>query len=100
MRRARGSRGWGGEDGSPEPRVESLYLRQCAACHGEHGDGDGPLSSYLYPPARAFSAGLFSLVSTVNAMPTDDDLAATIRRGMHGTAMPGFAWLSETQAFE
>jgi mono/diheme cytochrome c family protein len=38
---------------------------------------------------------MFKLVSTTNGIPTDDDLVATLRRGMPGTAMMSWGWLAE-----
>lgn len=72
-----------------------LYDRHCALCHGVWGAGDGMAGSVLYPPARDFAVGAFSLVSTTNGMPTESDLVATLRRGMPGSAMPGWAWMAD-----
>jgi DMSO reductase family type II enzyme heme b subunit len=75
--------------------VQETYSRHCAACHGPRGRGDGELAAWLWPAPRAFTAGAFNLVSTRNGVPTDDDLAGVIARGMPGSAMPAFAWLDE-----
>jgi mono/diheme cytochrome c family protein len=81
--------------GSPEDESSSgavLYDRLCLACHGEAGDGDGPAASWLWPRPRDFTRGAYAWRSTsVGAAPTDEDLAATIRWGIRGTSMPGFA---------
>ncbi|MBK8178783.1 MAG: c-type cytochrome [Planctomycetes bacterium] len=77
-------------------RAAALYMRHCAACHGEEGRGDGTARPYLYPPARDFSVGRFRLASTVNGTPTDEDLMATLARGMPGSAMPAWSWMSES----
>ncbi len=74
--------------------VERLYDRQCALCHGANGAGDGPASFLLFPPARDFTAGSFKLASTENGVPTEQDLEQVIERGMPGSAMPGFEWMS------
>ncbi len=66
-----------------------LYQAQCAKCHGVQGHADGPLAASLHPPPIAFSdqerAGERSVFS----------LYQTTTRGVEGTAMPGFAALSE-----
>src|SRR5512138_3968366 len=33
--------------GSQEPTGASLYANNCAACHGELGEGDGPVASVM-----------------------------------------------------
>jgi mono/diheme cytochrome c family protein len=35
---------------APQPSGEVLYLRHCAACHGESGRGDGPVAASLQTP--------------------------------------------------
>ena len=76
-------------------RGVSLYARHCVLCHGHSGAGDGPAAAYLVPSPRAFTMGSFNLVSTVNSVPSDDDLLRVLRRGMPGSAMPSWAWLPE-----
>jgi mono/diheme cytochrome c family protein/plastocyanin len=65
----------------------TLYAKNCAACHGETGGGDGPASMLLPTPPAAFSdaATMFSRRSDV--------LYAKIRRGGMGTNMPNFGTL-------
>lgn len=72
------------------------YQRQCAACHGAEGRGDGEAAYLLYPKPRDFTAGGYALVSTWERIPTDRDLFDTIGRGMPGSAMPSWAHLPET----
>jgi DMSO reductase family type II enzyme heme b subunit len=72
-----------------------LYGNYCAACHGDKGDGNGPAARYLYPKPRNFTEGRFRYVSTVNKMPSDEDLLQVITRGMPGSAMFPFAHLAE-----
>ena len=69
-------------------RGKELFNNQCVSCHGENGMGDGVGAYLLYPHPRDFSFGKFRLVSTVNQIPSDDDLLKTISRGMPGSAMP------------
>ena len=73
-----------------------VYAQQCAACHGNNGEGNGPAAVWLYPKPRNFSAGLFKIKSTPgNSLPTDEDLFQTITRGLPGSSMPSFTFLSE-----
>ncbi|MGA4644418.1 ethylbenzene dehydrogenase-related protein [Limisphaera sp. 4302-co] len=75
-----------------------LYEQHCAPCHGVNGDGQGPAAVWLYPKPRNFSAGVFKIQSTPpGTLPSDEDLFRSITRGLPGSAMPGFGYLSETQ---
>src|SRR3990172_12294717 len=40
------------------------YEKQCVACHGVDGRGEGEAAYLLYPKPREFSAGKFEMVST------------------------------------
>jgi cytochrome c oxidase cbb3-type subunit 2 len=73
----------------------SVYARQCAPCHGDSGRGDGPAAYLLYPRPRDFTSGRYKLVSTWEGVPTDEDLLASITRGMPGSAMPAWGHLPE-----
>lgn len=77
-------------------RGRTVYLEQCASCHGEGGRGDGPAAYLIFPRPRDFSSGMFRLGST-DTGPTDEDLFRTISRGMPGSAMPPWAHLSEEE---
>jgi mono/diheme cytochrome c family protein len=74
---------------------KQVYAKQCSACHGAEGRGDGEASYLLYPRPRNFHAGKFRLVSTWEGVPSDDDLFQTISRGMPGSAMPAWEHLPE-----
>jgi len=77
---------------------QAVYDQHCAACHGDTGDGDGPAAVWLFPKPRDFSSGRFKIQSTPSgALPTDEDLLASIRRGLGGTSMPAFNFLSEAE---
>lgn len=78
----------------------AAYREHCAVCHGTRGDGDGPAANFLAPRPRDFTQGRFQLVSTENGVPTDEDLMATIRRGIPGSTMPGWAWLPQEELEE
>lgn len=74
-------------------RGSALFARHCAICHGSDGSADTLVGSLLVPRPTAFADGLFKLVGTQNGMPSDDDLVATLRRGMPGSTMMAFDWL-------
>jgi methionine-rich copper-binding protein CopC/putative copper export protein/mono/diheme cytochrome c family protein len=64
-------------------RGETLYLANCAACHGSLGDGDGPTAQR----SGIFMARLTDRVPTLS----DGSLAYRIGVGTVGSGMPGFA---------
>jgi mono/diheme cytochrome c family protein len=72
-----------------------LYAKQCSACHGPRGEGDGPAAYLLYPKPRNLVLASYRLVSTYDRVPTDEDLFGTISRGMPGSAMPSWVHLPE-----
>jgi len=74
-----------------EPRGKAVYEKHCTECHGTSGRGDGPSASFLVPRPRDFTSGKYKIRTTeTGSVPTDDDLIATVRRGLYGTAMPGW----------
>ena len=76
----------------PELRPAATdYTTHCAVCHGAAGRGDGPAAKGLTPPpadltdaARMGQHSVFGLYNTITL-------------GIKGTAMTGFAPLSESQ---
>ncbi len=73
-----------------------VFEKNCLPCHGARGDGTGELGTNSIPRPRDFTTGIFKFRSTPSgSLPVDDDLTATIRRGLTGTAMPSFATLPE-----
>ncbi len=74
---------------------KAAYEKQCSACHGAGGRGDGEAAYLLYPRPRDFVTAKYRLVSTWDGVPTDEDLYRAISRGMPGSAMPSWAHLSE-----
>jgi mono/diheme cytochrome c family protein len=75
-----------------------VYLQRCAPCHGKRGDGHGWAARGMTPAPRDFTSGVFKVRSTpTGSIPTDDDLFATISRGMHGTPMMSWRGLPEDQ---
>lgn len=74
-----------------QPRGQSVYDAHCVECHGASGKGDGPAAAYLVPRPRDFTSGKYKIRTTeTGTVPSDEDLIATVRRGLYGTAMP--AW--------
>lgn len=72
-------------------RGRDVYVRTCAACHGDEGDGRGPAAPSLPVPPRDFTKGLFKYAGVpAGALPNDADLLRTLRRGLPGTPM--LAW--------
>jgi high-affinity iron transporter len=76
----------------PDLRLAAAdFTTHCAACHGAAGRGDGPAARGLTPPPAdltdAARMGEHSLLGLYN----------TITLGIKGTAMTGFAPLSESQ---
>lgn len=63
--------------------MRQLFVAQCAACHGETGDGAG--TTKLDRPARSFLDGGFSYGNTLDAV------VRTITHGIPGSVMPSFA---------
>lgn len=73
-----------------------IYARECAACHGVKGNGEGPGAHIVNPKPRNFELGVFKLRTTPSGQPpTDDDLFRAITRGLANTAMPSFRELPE-----
>ena len=87
-----------GENGS-ELVGYSLYVSQCARCHGLEGAGDGPgaQSPTFATVPRDFTAGNYHFVSTQNQVATRADLRRAIRDGLQGSGMPAFRELSDRQ---
>ena len=75
-----------------------LYVKNCAQCHGEKGDGEGYATPHLYPRPRDFTTGRFKVRTTPSgALPTHQDLVNIIRRGMPYTSMPAWPNLSDQE---
>lgn len=71
-------------------QVAAVYQAQCAACHGATGNGDGPAGLKLDPRPVAFTDKERARERSAFA------LYQTITQGIEGTAMPGFATISES----
>jgi len=76
---------------------KALYDQDCAQCHGETGNGQGIATPRVLPKPRDFTSGKFKVRTTPSgSLPTDADVARSIRRGFPYTSMP--AWPSFTDA--
>ena len=73
------------------------FLLYCRECHGEAGDGLGKFSYTTGERPRSFQSGRFKLATTENAIPSDDDLEETIRRGMPGTGMSAWGQVPDAE---
>jgi mono/diheme cytochrome c family protein len=82
---------------SPKPEVtpqliehgKTLYVQNCAACHGNKGGGNGDAAAFLLPKPRNFVEAKYRLRSTpTGQLPTDVDLFRAVSLGMPGTPMP------------
>lgn len=68
-----------------------VYIEYCMACHGMTGEGNGPASKGSLPPPRNFTQGLYKFgLSKDGGLPSDEDFARIIKKGLHGTGM--LAW--------
>ncbi len=77
---------------------KTLYLKYCAQCHGEKGNGEGYATPHLFPRPRDFTTGKFKVRTTPSgALPTHQDLVNIIRRGMPYTSMPAWPNLSDQE---
>jgi mono/diheme cytochrome c family protein len=75
-----------------------LYRRYCVGCHGVRGDGLGENAPWVDPKPRDFTLGAFKCRSTpTGSLPLDEDLFATIGRGLHASAMPSWYALTRQQ---
>ena len=78
---------------SPElvARGKELFARDCLACHGELGHGDGSAAATMNPRPRNFASP--------NGWTNGYDLTAifmTLSQGVKGTSMAPFDYLSKT----
>jgi len=83
----------------PDIRLgEQIYRANCAACHGDRGDGKGPEANRLETKPRDFTTGVYKFRSTPSgSLPLDQDIFRTISRGVRGTSMLAQLHLSENE---
>jgi cytochrome c oxidase cbb3-type subunit 2 len=69
-------------------RGRQVYMDNCAACHGRHGDGQGMAAHMFRTQPRDLRSGIFKFRSTPSGtLPTDGDLLRTLETGVRTTAM-------------
>ena len=91
-----------GPDVGTEAQRESgknLYLKNCAQCHGEKGDGAGYATPHLLPQAPRLhdrASSRFARLPTERSR-RHQDLVNIIRRGMPYTSMPAWPDLTEQE---
>ena len=78
---------------SPEliSKGQVSYKTNCAVCHGDKGDGNGPAGASLNPKARNFISEKYKFGSK------PEQVFKTISEGSKNTSMAGFAHLSEEE---
>ncbi|MCI0357258.1 MAG: c-type cytochrome, partial [Planctomycetaceae bacterium] len=84
-------------DSTSAPAPLALFRQHCAACHGDNGNGAGRAARHLHPRPRNLRADRFRLISTLNHVPTREDIERVIREGIPGASMPSFARLPKDQ---
>lgn len=75
-------------------RGKALFETHCAQCHGDSGNGSGPMAQYVSPKPRDLTSGIFKYRITRGPIPSDNDLLQTMKVGIPGTSMPGWDLLS------
>lgn len=74
-----------------------LFQAHCAACHGTNGQGDGPTAIALDVTPRDFCSESFRYVSSMDGVPTSEDLLQSIRWGRINGHMPAGPWLNDDE---
>ncbi len=74
--------------------METAKPLACMNCHGQRGDGSGPIGAALVPPPRNFTCG-----ATMREI-QDGQLFWVIKNGSPGTGMMPFAGLSEDEVWQ
>ena len=75
-----------------------LYDKFCAQCHGETGNGQGIATPRVLPKPRDFTSGKFKVRTTPSgSLPTDADIARSIRNGFPYTSMPAWPSFTDTE---
>jgi mono/diheme cytochrome c family protein len=68
----------------PSAGAAETYKALCARCHGEKGDGLGPVAQYIDPAPRDLTKAAF-----MTSKPRERFIES-LRKGVHGTSMPGW----------
>ena len=81
-----------------EPGEKGLYRQLCASCHGESGQGRGPVAASQNPYPREFRHGIFKYKSTARKnKPVKADIVRALRKGLSGSQMPLFNKLPDAK---
>jgi mono/diheme cytochrome c family protein len=70
---------------------KTSYTRNCLACHGETGDGNGPTGKFLRPKPRDFRTEPFKQGNK------PEEVFNTISKGVPNTPMVAFSTLPEEE---
>jgi len=70
---------------------KTIYEKNCIACHGPQGKGDGPAGKVINPPAADFT-------SAASKKKSEAELMQVIENGKPGTAM--ISWKSQLSQAE
>jgi mono/diheme cytochrome c family protein len=81
---------------------EELFEQQCQSCHGENGDGNGPIAETMILKPRDFALAAFKFDTDADWQSgTDTDLRDVIKQGpgaYGGSAMmPAFSHFEDDQ---
>ena len=77
---------------------KAVFARECSACHGDGGRGDGPAAAFLTVKPRDITRGKFRVRTTPSGTaPTSADVMRTIEHGLPGSAMPAFDFLPKEE---
>lgn len=68
-------------------RGETVYRQRCLLCHGEHGDGQGPMGRKLTPPPRDLRKGEYKFAPDPRALPDDAYFHRILLEGIPNTMM-------------
>ncbi|MBK9306998.1 MAG: c-type cytochrome [Nitrospira sp.] len=74
--------------------LETAKPLACMNCHGQQGDGAGPIGAALVPPPRNFTCG-----ATMKPI-SDGQLFWVIKNGSPGTGMMAFPGLSDDETWQ
>jgi mono/diheme cytochrome c family protein len=86
------------QEGEIQTQGRIVYEKYCAMCHGERGDGQGPIAALFQTKPRNFIKGEYKLKSTPSGSPPlDEDLIRSVKLGLPGTAMASHAYLSDEE---
>ena len=80
-----------------ESRGYEVFQNHCAACHGRQGRGDGTFAFVLDTAPRDFWNEPFRYVSTLDGIPTREDVIQSISHGRTNGEMPAGPWLNEDE---